>query len=698
MPAFNDDILGAVFMQNCGMKATCIAYRVSNDIDVQFEDGTIVRHRRKRNFISGQILNPNLDKQRRENASNTLIRNSSCAGETVLQNCGMKATCIAYRKHNEIDVQFEDGTIISGTRKSSFFLGKIQNPNLKINQSKQKERSSCRGLIVLQNCGMKATCIKYNGAMDIAVQFEDGTIIEHRHKNEFLIGSIQNPNLPKIMQKARDRSSCFGVTVLQNCGMKATCIEYRLSDDIDIQFEDGTIVRGTSKGAFLSKQVRNPHLFSSSFPQELIYIVCCRYFKKVYKNYRPYWLKSSITNRSLEIDIYIEDVECGIEYDGYPWHSKETKRSLEKYQKYLESSKIKRIYSIIEKNCIVHESEKHINYQLSCDSSRFKGNYDILIIELEKAINSILSDLGIKECFKIDDALVDKVLSSKIKKESKEKDFEKKTVMQKCGMAATIIAYRNATDIDVQFEDGTVVRNRSKHHFEHGGIQNPNINKSSCLGVTVMQNCGMKASCIVYRGSPDIDVQFEDGTVIKHRPKASFINGNINNPNYNLSSCLDKTVKMSNGQFATCIAYRKAVDIDIKFEDGTIVTTSKSCFEKGAVKNPKFLIGVTRKMNNGENATVIACRGYYDIDIQFEDGTITKHKSKDKFFKGAIANPNMAAKRCLGLTVLQHCGMKASCIAYRSNRDIDVQFEDGTIVKHKQKSSLLLGTIKNPNI
>ena len=44
---------------NNGMKATCIAYRLAKDMDVQFEDGTIVEHVQKVHFDKGTIANPN---------------------------------------------------------------------------------------------------------------------------------------------------------------------------------------------------------------------------------------------------------------------------------------------------------------------------------------------------------------------------------------------------------------------------------------------------------------------------------------------------------------------------------------------------------------------------------------------------------------------------------------------------------------
>jgi hypothetical protein len=48
------------------------------------------------------------------------------------------------------------------------------------------------------------------------------------------------------------------------------------------------------------------------------------------------------------------------------------------------------------------------------------------------------------------------------------------THMMNCGMQATIIAYRSNQDIDIQFEDNTVVKNRTYNAFIKGGIAYPN--------------------------------------------------------------------------------------------------------------------------------------------------------------------------------------------------------------------------------
>ena len=60
----DNDPINKCLMMNCGMKASIIKYRSHNDIDIQFEDGTIIKHRDFRDFCKGKIANPNLSKRK----------------------------------------------------------------------------------------------------------------------------------------------------------------------------------------------------------------------------------------------------------------------------------------------------------------------------------------------------------------------------------------------------------------------------------------------------------------------------------------------------------------------------------------------------------------------------------------------------------------------------------------------------------
>ena len=55
-------------------------------------------------------------------------------------------------------------------------------------------------------------------------------------------------------------------------------------------------------------------------------------------------------------------------------------------------------------------------------------------------------------------------------------------------------------------------------------------------------------------------------------------------------------------------------------------------------KNDK-VVGEVGYNNNGERMTIVRYGNYYDIDVQFDDGTIVEHRRYGHFLKGQIKNP-----------------------------------------------------------
>ena len=109
------------------------------------------------------------------------------------------------------------------------------------------------------------------------------------------------------------------------------------------------------------------------------------------------------------------------------------------------------------------------------------------------------------------------------------KDRLGETRVMNCGMKATIIRYGKYSDIDVRFEDGIEAVHKTYNSFKKGNIahQKTNVSAENRLGETRMMNCGMKATIIRYGNAMDIDVCFEDGTVVEDRDYAQFKRGNI---------------------------------------------------------------------------------------------------------------------------------------------------------------------------
>ena len=98
---------------------------------------------------------------------------------------------------------------------------------------------------------------------------------------------------------------------------------------------------------------------------------------------------------------------------------------------------------------------------------------------------------------------------------------------------------------------------------------------------------------------------------------------------------------------------------------------------------------------------IIAYHGFHNIEVQFEDGTIVKHTKMSLFQRGTIGNPNYSyidkcVSESIGLMRNASIGMKATVIAYRNYQDIDIEFEDGTIVEHTGMGQFKKGSVLHP--
>ena len=161
---------------------------------------------------------------------------------------------------------------------------------------------------------------------------------------------------------------------------------------------------------------------------------------------------------------------------------------------------------------------------------------------------------------------------------------------------------------------------------------------------------------------------------------------------------------MNCGLEATIIRYGGYMDIDVQFEDGQVVCyRAYTAFKKGEIAppiDPRYLrVGEKRMMKCGLEATIIRYGGSMDIDVQFEDGQVVYHRNYNNFIKGSIAPPTYPRKiDRTGEKRMMNCDLEATIIRYGSCHDIDVQFEDGQVVYHKEYSSFKKGKIAPPMI
>lgn len=131
------------------------------------------------------------------------------------------------------------------------------------------------------------------------------------------------------------------------------------------------------------------------------------------------------------------------------------------------------------------------------------------------------------------------------------------------GMYATIISYRNNSDMNIKFEDGSIRQGVTYQNFVNGkiasdtvrrkrGVERGHIAKMRTGEVAVMNN-GLKAKIVKYEDATDITVQFEDGSIKEHTTYHQFIYGGIASKSTtttlerNRRSRLEETRVMNNG-------------------------------------------------------------------------------------------------------------------------------------------------------
>ena len=622
--------VGEKVIAKCGQEMTIIKYRNGKDIDVQFEDGAIVQHTTHSAFVRGSIGHPNIKKQTYQKKRNSYsFRN----GETAMNNDGQMMTIINYRRSTDIDVAFDDGTITYHRKYEEFKNGMIKHPNYAKNKH-IGERFLC-------NNGLTATIIDYISYKDVIITFEDGIIKEHVRYSELQKGSVAHPGYvykngktyrgsiaeSRIGQSRKMRCGLVGVvsdyrnyrditvkfsdgskrqtdwkkfetgTVkplgfqdirlkenketrvnsvsTAHNGMKMTVISYNNATDMTVMFEDGYIKEHVSWDSFITGNIG--HITAPSYRSVSLNEYAILYY------FKPYgFVHFSDKKENFEIDVFNQEKNIGIEYDGSAFHDE---KRLNQDQSKNNRCKEKGItlYRVREPGCAPISG----NVIKRKENTVFSDEFTACIKTLIRNINKN-HQLAISEDI---DFVGDRVAIS----QSYGKEFniigEKKISNQ--GELMTIIGFRNHKNIDVQFEDGTIVKSKAYSAFKNGQIGNPNHYRNERMGLKKQMNNGMSCTITDYINSQNITVTFEDGTVVNNRQYSDFVLGRISHPNISSQSIqakkqirqfasrrIGQTAKHKNGERMEIIAYRNAMDIDVQFETGKIKNMTYAYFKK----------------------------------------------------------------------------------------------------------------------
>ena len=401
-----------------------------------------------------------------------------------------------------------------------------------------------------------------------------------------------------------------------------------------------------------------------------------------------------------EIDLFDPEYMIGIEYDGYG-HS--FKRDLNKNRLVVDSGID--LFRFREPTSELLNDNKSTNYVLD-SSNHFNKSYELAIIELFKCLNDRYHfNLNLDVNLQRDK---DKIRESYFESYNPQFDRTGETKLVNCGQVATIIAYRTCDDIDVQFEDSTVVKNATYASFRLRYIQNPNLNRQRYYkGRKNKNNNGQSMTIIKYVNNLNVVVQFDDGYETQCT-LAQFTRGTLMNPLYECNKYIGLESISSRTQKMEIINYRSQNDIDVQFEDGTGVyhktyqafldgyVLKKNKVDQRQVTAKDKRIGEKSNAKNGLSMEIIDYRGARDIDIKFEDGVIVTSKRYDHFQSGNIKHPglrNIQIKDRTGEVVVNKHGISVKIIAYRNNKDIDVLIDNKRIGCNKSYVDFVKGNI-----
>lgn len=202
---------------------------------------------------------------------------------------------------------------------------------------------------------------------------------------------------------------------------------------------------------------------------------------------------------------------------------------------------------------------------------------------------------------------------------------------------------------------------------------------------------GMKMQIIAYRGTYDIDIMFEDGVIVYNKRYDKFKNGTIAHPNISSfvkskSEKIGQTFKLSNGDTAEIVDYNGNLDVTVRLEDGsTLSKISYQSLKRGynvTTRNKDVLLkkylGKVNVMSNGLRCMIINFKTNKNIDVQFEDGVIKKNMYVKSFKNGSIAHPLINKKGGCA----KFYGFVNLKLAWKGDKEVFYVCEDKYGIKH----------------
>lgn len=174
------------------------------------------------------------------------------------------------------------------------------------------------------------------------------------------------------------------------------------------------------------------------------------------------------------------------------------------------------------------------------------------------------------------------------------------------------------------------------------------------LGEEIINKQGLKMKIIKYTKYIDIDVEFEDGYVSKHKQYGAFKIGGIDNPNYycangKLRYRLGEEFTTLLGRNVKIIKYIDSNNITVLIDNNIEIETSYRRFKDGNIDNifiKDDMLGKKNTNQDGIEMEIINFKNSLSCDVLFYDGlnTVRKNVTYDNFINGKVTCPSKKNK------------------------------------------------------
>lgn len=271
------------------------------------------------------------------------------------------------------------------------------------------------------------------------------------------------------------------------------------------------------------------------------------------------------------------------------------------------------------------------------------------------------------------------------------------------GYKMTIKEYRSAKSIDVEFDDGTIRKDVQYSSFKSGRISKiPRERKNNLsekrIGEENVAECGMRMRITAYRSATDIDIEFEDGITRKCIAYDQFKNGKV-------SRCIHGLWEIKrniDGELMKIIRYNSSKDIDVEFSGGLVREgVSYGAFRRGTVF--RYPLGEVSYNSNGDKMRILRFRNINDMYIESENGSIYRSIPFSVFKDGMIKSVQGLGEKSINedgliMSIIRYKSSDNIDVQFESGKKLErvsyADFENGSLHYGWKVSDIKVGEAK----